>query len=98
MELQIKAINLIKQHGFSDDAFYIHPEIMKVIQSKTDEVAGDNKGIVDKPIILSIYSKDCPDEFKTLTEIKFATQEGKRSYLLSNNKITTKFLYISLDL
>ena len=34
---------------------------MKTIRDKTDEVAGDNKGIVDKPIILSIYSKDCPD-------------------------------------
>ena len=34
VELQIKAINLIKQHGFSDDAFYIQPEIMKVIQKE----------------------------------------------------------------
>ena len=34
LELQIKAINLIKQYGFSDDAFYIQPEIMKVIQKE----------------------------------------------------------------
>jgi len=27
----------------------------------TDEVAGSNKGIVDDPIVLTIYSKDCPD-------------------------------------
>lgn len=36
-------------------------KIMKMIQKKTDEVAGGNKGIKDDPIILSIYSKDCPD-------------------------------------
>ena len=27
----------------------------------TDKVAGKNKGIVDKPIILTMYSPDCPD-------------------------------------
>jgi len=27
----------------------------------TDEVAGSNKGIIDDPIVLTIYSKDCPD-------------------------------------
>ena len=34
LELQINAINLIKEYGFSDDAFYIQPEIMKVIQKE----------------------------------------------------------------
>jgi len=27
----------------------------------TDKVAGPKKGIVDKPIILTIYSSTCPD-------------------------------------
>jgi dynamin 1-like protein len=27
----------------------------------TDDVAGRNKGIVDDPIILTIYSGTCPD-------------------------------------
>jgi dynamin 1-like protein len=27
----------------------------------TDKVAGKNKGIVDKPIILTIFSSYCPD-------------------------------------
>jgi dynamin 1-like protein len=27
----------------------------------TDKVAGKNKGIVDKPIVLRIFSKDTPD-------------------------------------
>ena len=46
-----------------------------------------------------MYSKDGPDEFKPLTEIKFATQEGKRSDLLSNNKIKVNASIVgSLDL
>lgn len=31
------------------------------IDKLTDKVAGANKGIVDKPIILTIYSSTCPD-------------------------------------
>jgi replication fork clamp-binding protein CrfC len=27
----------------------------------TDKVAGGNKGIVDDPIVLTVYSPDCPD-------------------------------------
>lgn len=27
----------------------------------TDKVAGTNKGIVDDPITLTVYSNDCPD-------------------------------------
>ena len=34
---------------------------MKIIQKKTDEIAGSNKGIIDKAIKLSIYANDCPD-------------------------------------
>ena len=32
-----------------------------MIEKLTDKVAGKNKGIVDKPIILNFYSNDCPD-------------------------------------
>ena len=46
-----------------------------------------------------MYSKDGPDEFKPLTEIEFATREGKRSDLLSNNKIKVNASIVgSLDL
>lgn len=31
------------------------------INMLTDKVAGQNKGIVNKPIILTIYSSICPD-------------------------------------
>ena len=34
---------------------------MREIQRRTDEIAGNNKGIIDKPIILTMFSADCPD-------------------------------------
>jgi replication fork clamp-binding protein CrfC len=36
-------------------------EVRKVIERMTEEVAGSNKGIVDDPIVLTIYSANCPD-------------------------------------
>lgn len=36
-------------------------EIKKTIEMLTDKVAGTNKEIVDKPIILTVFSPDCPD-------------------------------------
>jgi GTPase Era involved in 16S rRNA processing len=33
----------------------------KTIEMLTDKVAGGNKGIVDDPIVLTVYSPDCPD-------------------------------------
>jgi len=42
--------------------FYDFPgEVMNTIGMLTDKIAGQNKGIVDKPIILNIYSHTCPD-------------------------------------
>lgn len=32
-----------------------------MIETLTDKVAGNTKDIVDKPIILHIYSSSCPD-------------------------------------
>jgi len=36
-------------------------EVKSKIDYLTDKVAGKNKGIVDIPLVLSIYSKDTPD-------------------------------------
>ena len=36
-------------------------EIRNLIERKTDELCGTNKGIVDKPIILNVYGEDCSD-------------------------------------
>ena len=35
--------------------------VKKRIEEITDKVAGKNKGIVDDPIILTVYSASCPD-------------------------------------
>lgn len=44
-----------------DKKFFDFIEVRKMIEKLTDEIAGNNKGIVDKPIIISLYSKECPD-------------------------------------
>ena len=31
------------------------------IEELTDKIAGSNKGIVNSPITLTVYSNDCPD-------------------------------------
>jgi dynamin 1-like protein len=36
-------------------------EVRKAIEGLTDKVCGKSKGIVDKPIVLNIYSHTCPD-------------------------------------
>jgi len=35
--------------------------VKKTIEDLTDKVAGSKKGIVDDPIILTIFSYTCPD-------------------------------------
>ena len=41
--------------------FYDFTEVRNTINALTDKVAGSKKGIVDKPIILNIFSPTCPD-------------------------------------
>jgi replication fork clamp-binding protein CrfC len=41
--------------------FFNFTEVRDGINTCTDKVAGAKKGIVDKPIILNIYSHTCPD-------------------------------------
>ena len=36
-------------------------EVRQSIDMVTDKVAGKNKDIVDKPIVLNVYSHTCPD-------------------------------------
>jgi len=36
-------------------------EVCQMIQKLTDKVAGKNKGIVDNPIVMTMYGEDCPD-------------------------------------
>jgi hypothetical protein len=41
--------------------FYNFTEVRDNIVMLTDKVAGDKKNIVDRPIVLNIYSPTCPD-------------------------------------
>ena len=41
--------------------FYDMEEVKNNINGLTDKVCGNNKGIVDKPIVLNVYSHTCPD-------------------------------------
>ena len=41
--------------------FYDFSEVRRNIEILTDKVAGNTKNIVDKPIVLNIFSHTCPD-------------------------------------
>ncbi|AFZ81151.1 dynamin, putative [Theileria equi strain WA] len=45
----------------NDEKFYDFERARSYIQDLTNQRAGTNKGIVDDPIVLSVYSPDCPD-------------------------------------
>merc|ERR1719188_771046 len=45
----------------SDKKFSDFDEVRKEIERQTDEVAGKNKGIVNDPIVLTVYATDAPD-------------------------------------
>ena len=41
--------------------FFDMQKVKENIEGLTDKVCGNNKGIVDKPIVLNVYSHTCPD-------------------------------------
>lgn len=41
--------------------FYDFKEVRNSINELTDKVCGSNKGIIDRPIVLNVYSPTCPD-------------------------------------
>ncbi|KAK2198261.1 bifunctional Dynamin/Dynamin GTPase effector/Dynamin [Babesia duncani] len=45
----------------NEERFYDFEKARSHIQDLTNAVAGINKGIVDEPIVLSVYCADCPD-------------------------------------
>lgn len=53
-------------------------EVREQINALTDKVCGNNKGIVDKPIVLNVYSHTCPDltliDLPGITRIPIAGQ------------------------
>lgn len=45
----------------NSERFYDFEKAREHIQELTNKCAGQNKGIVDDPIVLSVFSPDCPD-------------------------------------
>jgi len=70
LELRLVHISEAEENGFKpyavfgddkDVKIYDFFEVRRRIETKTDEIAGKRKGIIDKPIILTIYANSCPD-------------------------------------
>lgn len=68
MELRIRRIIDSKAQPYAifeqDDPNNKITDFAKIktkIEKLTEEVCGDNRGIVDKPIVLNVYSPSCPD-------------------------------------
>jgi len=65
---------------YKDKKFYNFEEVRDTISKLTDEVAGASKGIVDNPIILTVYSYSCPDltlvDLPGITRIPIAGQQA----------------------
>ena len=64
---------------FKDKKFYNFDEIRDMINKLTDELCGVSKGIVDNPIVLTVYAYSCPDltlvDLPGITRIAIAGQE-----------------------
>jgi GTP-binding protein EngB required for normal cell division len=64
---------------YKDKKFFNFDEIRDTINKLTDEVCGVSKGIVDSPIVLTVYSYSCPDltlvDLPGITRIAIAGQE-----------------------
>ena len=65
-------------------------QIRKTIEELTNSIAGSNKGIIDNPIILTVYSQDCPDltlvDLPGITRIPMMNSDQKEDI----EKITTE--------
>jgi len=64
---------------YKDKKFFNFDEIRDTINKLTDEVCGVSKGIVDSPIVLTVYAHSCPDltlvDLPGITRIAIAGQE-----------------------
>jgi vacuolar protein sorting-associated protein 1 len=61
-------------------------DIRKTIEEETEKVAGGNKGIVDKPIKLTVYSYECPD--LTLIDLPGITKISVGNQIQDIEKVT----------
>ena len=72
-----------------DKKFTEFSEVRKAIEELTDKVCGEKKGIVDKPIVLTINAPTCPDltliDLPGITRIPLAGSDQPKDI----EKITT---------
>ena len=66
LELRLQRSNTNRPYGIfpkdsPDEKFYDFDQVRIMIEKLTDKVCGDRKGIIDDPIILQVFSADCPD-------------------------------------
>lgn len=65
-------------------------QIRRTIEELTNKIAGSNKGIIDDPIILTVYSQDCPDltlvDLPGITRIPMMNSDQKEDI----EKVTTE--------
>lgn len=70
--LELRLVHLNSQEYSADTAWAVFEnnkdkkinsfdEVRKEVERLTDQVAGTNKGIVDDPIVLTVYATDAPD-------------------------------------
>lgn len=66
--------------------YFNFDDIRKAIEEETDKIAGGNKGIVDKPLKLTVYSYQCPD--LTLIDLPGITKISVGNQIQDIEKVT----------
>lgn len=68
--------------------YFDFDEIRRTIEAETDKVAGKDKGIVDIPLKLTVYSYECPD--LTLIDLPGITKISVGNQIENIEEVTTK--------
>ena len=66
LELRLQRVKTSQTYGvfpkdYPDKKMFNFDDVRTTIELLTDKVCGEKKGIIDDPIILQVYSADCPD-------------------------------------
>lgn len=93
----VRQKNLAKPYGifkgYENQKQEDFARICLTIQMLTDNVCGKNKGIIDDPIVLTVYSPDCPDltiiDLPGITRIPHGDQPSNIAEITKN--MVTKY-------
>ena len=66
LELRLQRTKTSATYGifpkdYPDKKMYNFDDVRTTIELLTDKICGDKKGIIDDPIVLKVFSSDCPD-------------------------------------